>query len=223
MSTTDDDVIGLTIEPSDDGSELDSCNWKKEYKQLLKKWKSKLFVEMWLQEKSKEFYSNINNVLTYPIIIISSISSATLFSTRSDAIKYVVGGLSLTTGILTAISRQMRPAELFQQHATATLRYQALIRSIDTYLSLPTEMRTESDPITYMRKLETEIASLMENQVNAPPYVKRQFESRFGPMDKLVYSEEILQLLSNDMQRKRMEISSLGGTLVSKYLRKSYR
>lgn len=154
------------------------------------------------------FYENVNNMLTYPIIVISSVSSATLFSTNNIAIKYVIGGLSLVTGILTSISRQMRPAELYQQYAITTLRYQALVRRIETYLSLPVIMR-EDDPVSFMRKIEMEISALSENQVNPPPYVKDMFQKRFGSLDKHVYGEAILELLRNDvmrnMERKRKE------------------
>lgn len=165
---------------------------------LLTRWRSRLFVNMWLQEKSMQFYANVNNALTYPIIVISSVSSATLFSTDNSAIKYVIGGLTLVTGILTSISRQMRPAELYQQYAISTLRYQALVRRIETYLSLPVVMR-EEDPLTFMRKFELEMTALMENQVSPPPYVKSMFQKRFGSLDKIVYGEAILELLRQDM------------------------
>lgn len=187
--------ISLSVTDTED-AHADSI-WKKEHTELLTKWKAKLFVQMWLQEKSMYFYQDLNNLITYPVIIISSISSATLFSTNNVAVKYVIGALTLTTGILTAVSRQMRPAELYQQHAIATLRYQALIRTITTYLSLPPYMRA-SDPKSFMNKVEMDISSLMENQVNPPPYIVKQFEKKYGTIDKLIYGEEILELLRSD-------------------------
>lgn len=194
---------------------------KNENIKMLSDWKAKLFVQMWLQERSMYFYQDLNNLITYPIIIISSISSATLFSTSNETVKYVIGALTLGTGVLTAISRQMRPAELYQQHSIATLRYQALIRNITTYLSLPPAMRT-MDAQSFMNKIETEIASLMENQVNPPPYIVSKFEKKYGSIEKLIYGEEILELLRADMERNReMEIekakSKPRGT-ISKYI-----
>lgn len=175
--------------------------WK-EHEELLNKWKYKLFVQLWLQENSMHFYAQLNNWITYPIIVISSISSATLFSTNSVPIKYTVACMSLVTGILTAISRQMRPAELYQQHASATLRYMSLLRMIDTYLSLPQNLR-EEHPTVFMKRIETDIATLMETQINAPPIIKQKFEKKFGSIDRLVYGEEIMALLKQSLTVKR--------------------
>lgn len=196
-------------------------DWQPEHEALLESWKAKLFVQMWLQERSMYFYRDINNYLTYPIIAISSISSATLFSTNNEIVKNVIGALTLTTGVLTAITRQMRPAELYQQHAIATLRYQTLIRTINTYLSLPKSMR-DTDPKTFMQKIEMDISALMENQINAPPYIKRKFEKKYGNIDKLVYGEEILTLLRSDMLRHAEEMKSKRkNTTISQYLFRS--
>ena len=189
-----DDVVSLAVASP-------TMRVEDEFEELLNEWKSKLFVQFWLQEHSMYFYNKLNNFLTYPVIIISSVSSATLFTTSNPAVKYVVGCLTLTTGILTAVARQMRPAELYQQHASTTLRYQALIRTIDTYVSLPKGTRPE-DPATFLKKIEMEIAALSENQINAPPYIKKKFEASYGSMDRLIYGEEILELMRNDVERK---------------------
>lgn len=185
---------------------------------LLIKWRTRLFVNMWLQERSMYFYESVNNALTYPIIVISSVSSATLFSTNNVAIKYIVGGLTLVTGILTSISRQMRPAELYQQYAMTTLRYQALVRRIETYISLPLTMR-EDDPVTFMRKIEVEMSALMENQVNPPPYVKSMFQKRFGSLDTVVYGEAVLEGLRKEVMRNMEKIreEKRNSTILSKY------
>lgn len=196
---------------------LPTSLWLPQHEKLLAKWKAKLFVQMWLQERSMYFYRDLNNYLSYPIIVISSVSSATLLATKSEVIKYFIGGLSLTTGILTAISRQMRPAELYQQHATATLRYQALIRTIDTCLSMPISMR-DSDPKTFLQKIELDMATLNENQVNPPPFIIRKFERKFNSsIDKLVYGEEILALLRADMLKSSEHTRST--KLMSRYFR----
>lgn len=208
--TTVDTLSHIEQSTTDDGERMEKLD------RLLAKWRTRLFVNMWLQERSMYFYASMNNSLTYPIIVISSISSATLFSTNNVAIKYIVGGLSLVTGILTSISRQMRPAELYQQYAMTTLRYQALVRRIETYLSLPVAMR-EDDPIAFMRKVELEMSALLENQVNPPPYVKSLFTKRFGSLDSIVYGEAILETLRNDVMRNLEQQRHSKRSSISKY------
>jgi hypothetical protein len=199
MSDTTSATVHTSV-PIDPSFTCDEGTWR-EHEELLNKWRNKLFVQLWLQEHSMYFYSILNNVFTYPIIVISSLSSAALLSTNSAPLKYTVAGLSLVTGILTAISRQMKPAELYQQHALTTLRYQTLLRMIDTYVNLPPTLR-EEHPTTFMKRIEADIATLMETQINPPPFVKHKFEKNFGSIDRHVYGEEIMGLLRQSIQWK---------------------
>lgn len=66
-------------------------DWKEQHENILKEWKMKCFVNMWLQDASAYYYLNIHNWLTYPVIIITSLSSAALFATDNEVMKYIVG------------------------------------------------------------------------------------------------------------------------------------
>ena len=58
--------------------------WTTEYEVILKDWKAKLFVNMWLNLKTGYYYKRINDCLTYPVIAISSFCSATIFASNFD-------------------------------------------------------------------------------------------------------------------------------------------
>lgn len=162
---------------------------------LLLRWKTKLFVQLWLQEKSMYFYDTWNNLLSYLIIFISTGSSATLFSTENNVVKYIIGALTLTTGILTAVMRQMKPAEKYQEHMITSTRYQHLMRKIETYLTLKPAEPTEEK---FKEMIEEEINQLLQHQLTPPLYVLQTFETKYGSIDGMMYGNEIINLMIKD-------------------------
>lgn len=184
------------------GSGQGPGQWTKEHVDILKEWKAKCFVNLWLQDASAYHYASINNWLSYPIIVISTASSATLFATDNVIVKYAVGILSLMSGIFASITRQMKPGEMHQQHTLTMRRYDSLIRHIDTCLSLTMDMRPH--PTVFIEKIGVEIDNLMEAQLNPPARVLKSFERVYGPLDRMLYGEDIVELMRRDMQTSKM-------------------
>lgn len=177
-------------------------SWNEQHEEILKEWKAKCFVNLWLQDASSYFYTKLYNWLSYPVIIVSSLSSAALFSSDNLIIKYIVGVMTLSSGILTAITRQLKPGELHQQHSLTTRRYHNLIRSIDTCLSLTVPMRPQ--PSTFIEKIGLEIDTLAASQLDPPLKIIKQFEKKFGPLDRMLYGEDIVELMKIEMQANKM-------------------
>jgi hypothetical protein len=165
------------------------------FSNLLLRWKTKLFVQLWLQEKSMYFYNTWNHILSYSIILISTGSSATLFSTDNVNIKYAIGALTMVTGILTAVSRQMKPAEKYQEHLITTNKYHQLMRKIENYLTLKPLEPTEDK---FKEQIEEEINQLIQNQLTPPLNILRLFEMRYGSIDVMMYGNEIINLMIKD-------------------------
>jgi hypothetical protein len=181
----------------------DECN-AEQWRTLLERCKTKLFVQLWLQERSVYYFDWCNNVFAYSIILISSASSATLFSSTTSYVQYIVGTMSMVCGILTAVSRQMKPAERYQEHCITAERYQVLISKIDTYLSKPRSV--EHDDSKFMTEVEFEINQLVASSLKPPAWVRRQFRKKYGNINTMLYGKEILDLMMKD-------------TLASKYLK----
>lgn len=180
--------------------------WNKPHEELLEKWCIKLYAQMWLQQKSMYYFNNLNNWLTYPTIFISSLSSATLFSTNNVVVKYIVGGLSLSTAIITGLTRHIKPAEKTQQHATALLQYQEMIHTITTCLNLPMEMR--EDPRLFIRDIESKMKTWNEKQAMPPPHIIAFFEQRYGEIDKILYDRKLLDII-REINRPRQTIREI--------------
>lgn len=181
---------------------LSVAAWEATHESILKEWKAKCFVQMWLQIKSGYFYSKLHDILSYPIIILSSVCGATLFTTSIPAVKYLMGAFSITSGVLTAITRQVRPGELYQQYSQTAKRYQMLIRRIQTCLELPPEMRPPVE--VFIDKIGTEIDALSATQLYPPSIILRMFERTYGYLDQLLFGEDIIELLSKDLKNRRL-------------------
>lgn len=176
--------------------------WTEAHEDILKEWKAKCFVNLWLQEKSAYYYVRLYNLLSYPVIILTSISSAALFSSNNQVLKYIAGSMTLASGVLTAITRQLKPGELYQQHALTTRRYTNLLRSIDICLSLTISMRPS--PAHFLDKIGLEIDNMASNQLDPPISVIQLFEKNYGPLDKMLYGEDIVELLKIELQANKM-------------------
>lgn len=176
--------------------------WKDKHVQILKEWKAKCFVHLWLHDKSCYYYLCLNNYLSYPVIIISSIASATLLSSNNDITRYIVGTLSLVSSILTSLLKQIRPGELHHEHAILTRKYHNLIRSIDACLSLTEAMRPAPD--VFIEKIGLDIDALVSTQTEAPTSVLKKFERIYGPIDTMLYGEDIVELIITEIGNDKM-------------------
>lgn len=206
--------------------------WTKEHEEILKEWKAKAFAYLWLQNNSCYFYLKIHNWLAYIIIVLSSISSATMFSISPSSdgtsltmsgiplgiIQYVIGSLSLLSAILTGVIRQMKPGEMYQQHASIAKRYHNMIRSIDACLSLTSSLRP--NPAMFIERAGTELDTLANSQLEPPLLVIRRFEAIYGPLERVLYGEDVVELWKityetnkqEQKMRKRLKQTSSNGT-----------
>lgn len=194
---------------SDDVGQYTVNNWLPQHEKILKSWKAKCFVNMWLQNKSRYYYSFIQNLLTYPIIIITSCSGAVLFSYQYITINYVVSILSLISGILMAVMRQMKPEELEHEFSLTTRKYQTLIRKIDTILDVSPEMR-KITPETCIERVTYEMDLIINSQLYPPAKIVKDFEKTFGNIHEILYGQDIIELLKRDLQNRKLVRKQLG-------------
>lgn len=206
VNTKNSTNLGVT---SPKGNEIVTTHkWLPQHEEILKTWKSKCFVNMWLQNKSCYYYALLHNVLSYPIIILSACSSAALFSIdqckeESAYIKYFMAVLSLVSGLLIAIIRQLKPDELSLCFSTTMKKYQLIIRKIDTILDLSPKMRIESPEIV-IERLCVEIEAISQNQLYPPSLVIQQFQRKFGNVHEILYGQDIIELLRKDLENRRV-------------------
>lgn len=182
------------------------AEWSKSHERILKEWKAKSFVNMWLQNASGYFYSSLHDFLSYPIIFVSSVSSIILLSSKENDVKYGLGALNMIIGVLHVIIRHIQPGELHQEYSSMARRYQLLIRKIDTCLDLPREMRKK--PEAFIETIRADIETLSESHLYPPIRVIKKFEKKFGNLDEKIHGENIVELMKADM-KNRIQVKSI--------------
>lgn len=178
------------------------AEWIHDYETIIKDWRAKAFVNMWLQLKSGYYYERINDLLTYPILVLSSVSGATIFTFDNHYTQLIIAYLSLLTVIVTGILVEVRPGEKATGHFACMRLYSSLIRNINYTISLPIELRPE--PIKYINNLNDEISNITENDMIIPLFVISWFERKFGNLDRLIYGQEIVNLIEEDIKQKSL-------------------
>lgn len=195
-------------------------DWVDQHETILKSWKARCFVNMWLQRKSAAYFNSVHTALSFPVIIISSFGGATLFSLKSVVMNYVIGVLSLLSGIFMAVIRQMKPGELSLAYSMTTKRYQVLIRKIDTTLDLTPDMRRMKGE-DFIESVILDMDAIAETQLYPPSFVVAMFEKKFGSLHELLYGQDIIELLKKDLENRRTIKNEL--KTVDKTIKQSYQ
>ena len=177
-----------------------SSVWTSDYEKIVVEWRAKSFVNMWLQLKSAYYYETINDILTYPMIVFSSVSGATIFATDTLYTRLIIAILSLITVVITGILIEVRPGQKAEAHFACMRCYTALIRNMDYCTSLPFNLRPE--PIHYIDKVNNEIIRMSDQDILIPKFIITKFEKKFGNLDRILYNNEIVDLLEEDIKQK---------------------
>lgn len=121
----------------------------------------------WLHTQSQIYYDRWNFCLTIPNIIISAITGSvtiglsSLFPPSAQmAATTVLGGLTLSAGVLTTINQYMKSSSLAEGHRISALAYGKLYRLILTELSMRREHRHIASD--FLKLIRTEQDRLQE-------------------------------------------------------------
>jgi hypothetical protein len=162
--------------------------WDIEQELLLKDWAEKSRYYSWMHNKSCSIYNIRSNRITIPLIILSTISGSASFTmvgihtsphslTTNVIFPLTMGFLSVTTAILTTMSKYLKTAELAESHSSVYKKYNALFRNISLDLSLPTDQRKPPGEMCNMYRYEFD--RLVEESPTIPDFVVDEFNKQF--------------------------------------------
>jgi hypothetical protein len=158
--------------------------WDAGHEELLRAWRKESTMNTILQTSSSHHYQWWNSFLTYPTILISAGTSIGMFSTNESVpLRFVLGGLALLGGCLTAWNRQMRAAERSEQYALKAREHAAFVRDVNYVLTLKHDVRP--DVKETIGKLRVTFDKMFESQVEPPLSVIRRYEQTHAPVECL--------------------------------------
>ena len=152
---------------------------------MLKDWAEKARYYAWMHNESGRMFNVLNNRLSIPLIVISTLSGSANFtmvnnngsSVYKTWFPVVMGTIGLLTAILSASIKVLRTAELSSKHDTFFKTYNALSRNIALELSLPpSQRRTSQDSCNLYRY---DFDRLLSESPTIPTCVVKEFNKKF--------------------------------------------
>lgn len=160
--------------------------WYDEHENLLKEWAEKARFYSWMHHKTSIAYSRLNNMLTLPLIIISTINGSanfTMVGNKTGNVFYttifpmIIGTMGISTAILSSLTKFYKTAELTEKHIMFYRHFNILVRNICLELSMPrTQRKTPSEILNVNRH---EFDRLVSEAPNIPEHIIVEFNKRF--------------------------------------------
>ena len=127
--------------------------WTEEQEKLLAKWSDYAACYRWLHDRTEKKLSSKNNLITIPVIILSTITGTAsvgltgLVGDVPNGQKYgqvAIGMVSLFTGILTTLGNFFRYAQNSEAHRVAAVSWSKFNRLISVELAQKPDDRMDS-------------------------------------------------------------------------------
>jgi hypothetical protein len=166
--------------------------WCEKQEKLLTRWAEKAAGYRWLHNHARLYYNKQHDYLSYPSIIIASITGVGGFAvlnpsgnegmsedtkTKIMIIQYFFAFLNVLGGILTSISKFSQSANLGEAHSAMCVQYSKFYRNIDMELSLDVLHRT--DVLEFMQKARMEYDRLLDDAPDIPAISIQAFNNEF--------------------------------------------
>lgn len=177
-------------------------DYTSEYKVVFTQWKQRAFIEFYLQMKSVYYYRWVHNLISYPIILLSTISGTSIFSTNNTTIQYIAAAFSVSSALLTGVLRQLKPGELATSHLAATRRWSKVLQQLQQLEMFSTIKSSSSashlEIMNQFNKIQSEIDSIISSQPEPARNALTSIQKQYGAelFEKIVFGEDIQELLT---------------------------
>lgn len=160
--------------------------WVNEHEDILKEWTEKARFYAWMHNKTSYHYSRLNNKLTVPLIILSTLTASanfTLVGNKEHTLFYntfmplIIGIMSMTSAVLSSLVKFLKSGELAEKHQEIFRKYNNFVRNISLELSLPRDQRKVPYEICNMYRSDFE--RLNNDSPCIPQNIIKQFNHKF--------------------------------------------
>jgi hypothetical protein len=185
-------------------------DWTVKQEKLLQKWAEKGAGYRWLHNNARIRYKYMYDVLSYPTIILSSITGIggfAILNPRNDEksskhnnllyFQYMFAFMNVISSMIISISKFNNSLQLSQSHSTMCIQYSKFYRNIDMELSLERNHRINA--AEFVLKCRQEYDRLLSDAPDIPETSIKSFNKLFP--DKLVRPDVCngLNVISHDV------------------------
>jgi len=210
-------------------------SWCPKQEQLLIRWAEKAAGYRWLHNHARLHFKRIDNYLSYPSIVISSITGVGGFAvlnpggddgvseeTKSKImiVQYMFAFLNVMGGILTSISKFSQSSQLAEAHSAMCVQYSKFYRNIDMELSLEPEHR--EDVVEFVNMCRQEYDRLLDDAPDIPANAIIAFNIDFPDKENKPDVCNGLSILgTDDIERRERAMSNWMMTMFNLRRKKS--
>ena len=166
--------------------------WCDKQEKLLKSWAERAAGYRWLHNHARLHYKRQNDYLSYPSIVIASITGVGGFAVLNPSgndnvspdtrgkimiIQYFFAFLNVLAGILTSIGKFSDSGRLAEAHSAMCVQYSKFYRNIDMELSLDKGDRT--CVLEFVKKCREEYDRLLDDAPDIPSISITAFNLEF--------------------------------------------
>ena len=170
----------------------DCDGWCEKQERLLIKWAEKAAGYRWLHNHARLYYQKQNDYLSYPSIVIASITGVGGFAVLNPSgnegvsqdtknnimiIQYFFAFLNVLAGILTSISKFSQSLPLSEAHSLMCVSWSKFYRSIDMELSL--DVKHRGSVVEFIMKSREEYDKLLDDSPDIPAISIKAFLAQF--------------------------------------------
>ena len=170
----------------------DCDGWCEKQERLLIKWAEKAAGYRWLHNHARLYYKKQNDYLSYPSIVIASITGVGGFAVLNPSgnegvsqdtknnimiIQYFFAFLNVLAGILTSISKFSQSLPLSEAHSLMCVSWSKFYRCIDMELSL--DVKHRGGVVEFIMKSREEYDKLLDDSPDIPAISIKAFLKQF--------------------------------------------
>lgn len=200
------------------------CEWCDKQENLLVKWAEKAAGYRWLHNHARLYYKRQNDWLSYPSIVIASITGVGGFAVLNPSgsedvspenknrimiIQYVFAFLNVLGGILTSISKFSQSLPLSEAHSSMCVQWSKLYRTIDMELSL--DVKHRPNVVEFLMKTREDYDKLLDDAPDIPAVSIKAFLIQFPDKENKPDVCNGLSIIVNDdtasISRSRLSVS----------------
>jgi hypothetical protein len=159
-------------------------SWTTKQEDLLYTWSEKAAGYRWIHIRTHEYYTLMNNLYTYPIVIFSTVigfcgmvMNKPHLSEVDVNIMYLLSSCNLVVAMLSTLHKFNKCAEKAEHHLFQSVQYAKFYREINMELSL--ERRDRENGIAYCKSSKYNYDNLLSTSMNVPRKIIREFNSLF--------------------------------------------
>ena len=176
-------------------------HWNNKKEDLLKKWNFESSLYIWLHNYNAEYYKKIDNLLSIPSIIISAITSTTIFSTINNdnrELMIIVGCMLVVGTFLQSARDYFNINRLIYDNIQCSKDYQIIYNDIEEQLNQ--EFNERDNAIRFINKIKTKRNNIILNcpDINNSSWKKLKNNIEKGELVRMEHSDYFLKIFKNN-------------------------